>query len=637
MYQPTDLAKFRLNRRRLLTAFALTGLGGGVGVLAACAPSAAPAAAPTTAAGAPPAAVAKPAATQAAAQAAPTTAPAAAQPAAASGALKTVPRNRTLISSFHANDTQYSEADIWNPYCIGGTHQHGVQMFFEPLAYYSAFADKTTMWLAESFKYSTDFKQLVIKTRSGVNWSDGKPFTAEDVAFTLNSLKELGPKVTRGVEVSTYVNSAKAVDANTVQIDFKVPAPRFFYFMTYKYDIGLYIVPKHVFEGQDWSTFKNLDPSKGWPLTTGPWKVATTSPQQKILDRREGQYWANKAGLTQGPKAERMIFLPSLGETQSAQAAIGNQVDMIFMQVQNIKPVIAQNPKLITHSLRGEPYGYIDWWPLALYVNHTKEPLGDPDVRWAISYFIDRQQIVDVGYGGTGSPSVLPMPAYPALQPFFDEVKDLLGKYPTNLFDPSRGAALLTNKGYKKNSGGMWEDAQGTPLKLEIMGPNFTSSIGPIIGEQLRRQGIDTTFSMPPDASRRFTAGDYVAMISGHGGSVSGDPYFTLRLFQTASQVVPGQAPTSLPRWSNTAYDKVVDDMYLTPTDQAAKLKELFRKAMEIWLPELPDIQLTKFYHNVALNQTYWKGWPTQENPYINGCNWHSTYPLVVNTIDPVE
>ena len=139
-------------------------------------------------------------------------------------------------------------------------------------------------------------------TRSGISWSDARPFSAEDVAFTLNSLKELGPKVTRGIEVSTYVDAVKAIDGNTVQIDFKVPAPRFFYFMTYKYDIGLYMVPKHVYEGQDWTKFTNLDPSKGWPLTTGPWKIAVTSPQQKILDRREGEYWANKAGLTQGPK-----------------------------------------------------------------------------------------------------------------------------------------------------------------------------------------------------------------------------------------------------------------------------------------------------------------------------------------------
>src|ERR687886_431992 len=101
-----------------------------------------------------------------------TAAPGAAEPtkpaAAAPSGLKQVPRNRTMISSFHANDTQFSESDIWSPYCIGGTHQHGVQLFFEPVAYYSAFADKTHMWLVESYKYSTDFKQLTMKTRSGV-------------------------------------------------------------------------------------------------------------------------------------------------------------------------------------------------------------------------------------------------------------------------------------------------------------------------------------------------------------------------------------------------------------------------------------------------------------------------------------
>ena len=51
-------------------------------------------------------------------------------------------------------------------------------------------------------------------------------------------------------------------DADTVVIDFKIPAPRFFFFMTYKYDIGVYIVPKHIFEGQDWTTFKHFDLAK---------------------------------------------------------------------------------------------------------------------------------------------------------------------------------------------------------------------------------------------------------------------------------------------------------------------------------------------------------------------------------------
>ena len=61
--------------------------------------------------------------------------------------------------------------------------------------------------------------------------------------------------------------------------------------MTYKYDIGVYIVPKHVFEGQDWTTFKHFDLAKKWPVTTGPWQVVDASLQQKVFDRRP-TWWA---------------------------------------------------------------------------------------------------------------------------------------------------------------------------------------------------------------------------------------------------------------------------------------------------------------------------------------------------------
>jgi len=88
------------------------------------------------------------------------------------------------------------------------------------------------------------------------------------------------------------MESATVIDPNTTLIKFKVPAPRFFFHMlSYKYDIGLHIVPKHIFEGQDWTTFAAFDLSKDWPVTTGPWKVVNVSPAQKVLD----QYIADTA------------------------------------------------------------------------------------------------------------------------------------------------------------------------------------------------------------------------------------------------------------------------------------------------------------------------------------------------------
>src|SRR5215468_9505041 len=213
-------------------------------------------------------------------------------PAREAHALSDVPREKTLtLIGINGREGRWVDFELWNPYSIGSNHQNGPNLIYEPLAYYSAFADKTYMWLAESYEFAPDFKRLTIKTRSGISWSDGQPFSAADVAYTLNSLRDLGPKVRWGVDVQQAVEKATASDPNTVVVDFKIPAPRFFFFMTYKYDIGVYIVPKHIFEGQDWTTFKHFDLGKKWPVTTGPWQVADASPQQKIFDRRSS-WWA---------------------------------------------------------------------------------------------------------------------------------------------------------------------------------------------------------------------------------------------------------------------------------------------------------------------------------------------------------
>ena len=130
---------------------------------------------------------------------------------------RNVPRNRTLsLVWFGSREGRWVDYELWNPYAVGANHQNGPNLLYEPLAYYSAFADKEYMWLAESYKYSADFKELTIKTRAGIKWSDGQPFSAEDVAYTLTSLRDLGPKVRWGVDVQQFMQEAKATDRNTV-------------------------------------------------------------------------------------------------------------------------------------------------------------------------------------------------------------------------------------------------------------------------------------------------------------------------------------------------------------------------------------------------------------------------------------
>jgi peptide/nickel transport system substrate-binding protein len=248
---------------------------------------------------------------------------------------------------------------------------------------------------------------------------------------------------------------------------------------------------------------------------------------------------------------------------------------------------------------------------------------------------MDRKEAVEFGWNGASSPSKLPMPTYPPLMPYFDAVKDLLEKYDTTKYDPARGAEILTKKGWKKVNN-MWVDAKGQPVKLEIIGTASFTALGPVISEQLRRQGIDAPYSVPPNFGDLFNKGDYSGALYGHGGSVS-EPYYTLRLYQSATAAVPGAHLVNFSRWKNTEYDKLVDQVFITPMDDKKKLMDLFRQAMQIWIPELPDIQLTEFYHRIPMNTTYWKNWPTKDNAYVNGAFWHLTFNMILHKLEPSQ
>ena len=622
-----------VNRRYFLR---LAVLGGTAALLAACAPAAptaapttAPAAQPTTApAGAPTTAPAAQANVAPAQQAAP------AQPA-------PVPRNKQLNLMWAGKEGKYTDFELWNPFAPDANHQNGPGLFHEPLYFYSAFANKEIPWLAESYEYTPDFKTLTIKTRSGITWSDGQPFSARDVAFTINEAAKQGSRIKFGADVATFLQEASAKDDNTVVVSFKVPAPKFMYQMMYKYDTGLYMVPQHIYsQSSDWSKFTNFDIAKGLPVTTAPWKLVFSSADQKIIDRRD-DWWAVKAGLAKAlPAVQRIVYLPFPGETQTAQALITNAVDCsLDLRPNTMKQILAQNPKLQGWAGNNPPYGYTDWWPTSLYVDTTKAPFTDKDLRWAVSYLVDRQQLIDVALGGASTPTRLPLPdpaQYPGLKPFLDGVQDLLQKYPTNEYSPDKAAQLLQGKGYTKGGDGFWADANGH-LKLEVGGWAVFDDMGPVLVEMLKKGGIDATYVHPPDMIDRFQQGDYQGMLFGHGGSINADPYDTMRLYQSASVAIPGGHAVNFSKWKNADYDKIVDEMAVTsPTDQA-KLLDQFKRAMAIWLPELPDIPIQQWYHRIPYNTNYWTGWPNKDNAYVNGAFWHLTFQLILNQLQPTQ
>lgn len=560
-------------------------------------------------------------------------APAAAAPAAATG-LADVPREKTLVLMFGGDGTQFTDVELGNPYATGASHQIGSAALWEPLFFYSAFADEEIPWLATGYEYSADFTEATITLREGVEWSDGTPFTANDVAFTLNMLRDNAPTLTRSQAVKAAVEEAVAVDALTVQLKFVGPRPRFIEEMLRsKFDTGIHIVPEHVFKDvEDVATFKCYDPEAGLPVCTGPYKIVSWSNTQKFIDRRE-DWWAVKTGFVESlPAVERILLLPYAGDTLMVQRIVNNEIDSCLdLRANVIGQTVAQNPNITTHTADQPPFGYMDWWPTSMWFNHADGPFASKEMRWAVSYSIDRQQMLDVGLQGSGIITPLPFPQYPAMQPYFDAAQSLLEKYPTNEFNLEKAAALLEGQGYAKDGDGFWVK-DGERIPAVISGWQVFNDIGPIIVEQLRRAGFDAEWTTPADNGTRISDGTQKIWLNGHGGTIT-DPFTTLDYYTSKYFAPVGEPTAQSSRFQNAEYDAILEQM-ASKSPEDAEYMDLYLAAMEIWLDNLVDAPIQQWLHRIPMNQTYWKNWPTEENAYVNGAFWHLTFPLILHRLE---
>ncbi len=547
------------------------------------------------------------------------------------GTVTDVPRNRTLILAWSGGDV-----GVGNPYAAGFNHQRGTAAMLEPLFFFSAFANKTIPWLAESYEYATDYKSVTIKIRSGPEWSDGTPFTAKDVAFTLNMLRQ-NEKLAYGGDMKKFVANAEAVDDTTAKVTFTQAAPRFVYdFMSSKFDLGLFWVPEHAFKDvKDVSTFTWYDPAQNTPLVTGPYKIADWTPEQEIMDLRK-DWWAAKSGFAALPEVERIVVIPFADATTVAQEVISNEVDSsLDFRPPVMTTILDKNEKIITHTGRDKPYGYTDWWPNSLWLNCEVPPYNDVEVRHAVNHAIDRAQIVEIGYEGAGIPTELPFPQFPSLTKYIDAAKPLLEKYPVNAFDLSKTEEIMTKKGFTKNGDGLWVGADGNTLDATIYGFDIFADYGPVLAEQLRNGGFDSSFQAPPDAGTRMADGSAKMFLFGHGGAIA-DVYPTLDLWHSRHNSPIGTAGDISARWKNDEFDKTVDQLSQLPVGDD-KGMPLYLKALEIYLQEFPDIPIIQWLHRIPYNTTYWTNWPTAQNPYVNGAFWHKTFPLILHQLKKVS
>ena len=551
--------------------------------------------------------------------------------------LAELPRTAQLVLGWSIS----SPIGVTNPWAVPGyTHQEGNALMWEPLMYFGIFKDDYIPWLASSMEYtSKDFTALQIKLNPAAKWSDGKAVTSKDVVFTFEGQLK-NDKLPYHAAFAQFVDSVTAADDLTVNVKFKIPAPRFkFEVLCEKFDTGIPIVPAHAFDGQ--ADVNAVVGGVAMPHS-GPYDLVAWDANQKIFNLREN-WWAVGAGLIPLPDVKRVVFSNLGGQVGQnmdtiAQRIVNNEMDSALdMRSSVIGNILAKNPKITTHTANKSPYGYLDWWPNSLWMNTQIAPYNDAKVRRAISLAINRDVINDTLYEGAKIATIYPFPLYPGLQKFVDspEIKALEAKLKPGLFDPDASAKLMTAAGFAKNGKGMWEKG-GQTVNCTINGfEGIHSDIVPVLVEFLVAAGFDAAVNFGTNAYQNMADGAPGLYMFGHGASLK-DPYAALELYhgRFSNSIGTPAGNNRFSRYKNPDYDAVVDAMAPLSSDNP-KFHENAVKAMEIYWTEQLDVPIIQWLHRIAYNQTHWTNWPTAANKAMgtNGAFWAQTGLLVVSAL----
>jgi peptide/nickel transport system substrate-binding protein len=523
---------------------------------------------------------------------------------------------------------------------VGGWHSGPLQTMNEPLIMFNVLTGEHENWLAESWEMSADFKEISMKLRRGIEWSDGKPFTSEDVEFTFNQARDFQAKLTHTAEIH-LMKEAQAIDPLTVKFTLKDPSPSWWVTtLTSNHGIVEQIVPKHIFKDKDPLTFSFYDPAKGWPVATGPFKLESASPEQRVFVRRD-DWWAVKQRFKSLPAMERVVYLPVRDVTTRTLMLINNELDsMSLIPVPTLLDAIRKNPKIITWSRHDPPYGYLDWCPIGLLINHESDHImaKDRDIRWAVAYALDRRKLIERAELGAGMLAFHHITPYDWFKPFEEAHKPLYQKY--TIDDKAhldKTEEIMKGKGYTKDKEGFWvKDGKRIRINMPVAWlPEWAIQLAAM----LRLAGFDADADQTPGLGAKFGMGEIPMTMGCKGPSgVKGmDPYYMHSLYTTATFRPVGQPPVNpwaTARWRNAEFDALTEQMKVLRPDDPKTL-ELHVKAMDIWFREMPDIYFAQLIIRHLGNETYWKNWPTKDNNYGFLHPWQQEFLKTVVNVRP--
>lgn len=241
--------------------------------------------------------------------------------------------------------------------------------------------------LAKSWEVSADSRVYTFRLQEGVKWHDGKPFSADDVVFSLNTfLREVHPRW-RPL-VNAQVEAIEKVDDLTVRITLKQPFAPLMSAMEVSFAP---MIPRHIYEGTDY----RANPANNTPIGTGPYKLKEWRRGSFIHLVRNEDYW-----MKDRPHLDEIYWQIIPDAAARAVAYETGRVDVLTGGSVDVYDVarLARLPNTCVTTKGWEMFAPHAW----ISVNHRNGVLGNRQFRQGLMYALDRETLKEVVFGGLG-------------------------------------------------------------------------------------------------------------------------------------------------------------------------------------------------------------------------------------------
>lgn len=467
------------------------------------------------------------------------------------------------------------------------TYQRGpgyvqTSLIYDTLLWKDA-SGKYLPWIASGFERSDDGRTYTFSLRDGITWQDGRPLTAQDVAFTFDYFAEHADQIPPTVILVPVpqIEEVRATDRRTVVFRLSAPTATFEQFGGAG---GIPIVPKHV-----WSQIS--EPAKVSDVEalvgSGPYRLESYEPGQGAY-----LYTAFDEHFVGRPVVRRIEYRPVDDDLSALLAGQLDQGGRPGLRPAALAPFRERSEFEIMEAPVGN-FGFGLYWNLA-----EGGALADVNFRRACARATNRQQMVERLFGGNatvGNPGWIP-----AGNPFHVDVE----QYPYDLAAANR---MLDEAGYERS--GSEELRQGPDdqaLSFSLLFNNERPM--PVVellvadlrqlGVELKPEGLD-----PPTFNQRMIKGDSEMSLIGFGGmNTDQEPDYVREVYSSKTKTTQHAQG-----YQNEEFDRLAQKQLTTlDTDQRKQIAARMQEIVASDLPLLPLVYPTFFF--VVSNRAF-DGW----------------------------